>query len=53
MNRKMAALERDEYLVAHGTFSLERTYPAPPARVFSAFADEVSTPDQRCIGWPE
>jgi uncharacterized protein YndB with AHSA1/START domain len=25
--------------VAHGTFSLERTYPASPARVFRAFAD--------------
>jgi uncharacterized protein YndB with AHSA1/START domain len=25
--------------VAHGMFSLERTYPASPARVFKAFAD--------------
>jgi uncharacterized protein YndB with AHSA1/START domain len=25
--------------VVHRTFSVERTYPAPPARVFAAFAD--------------
>jgi uncharacterized protein YndB with AHSA1/START domain len=42
MNRKTAALERDEYSVVHGAFSLERTYPAPPARVFFAFADEAT-----------
>jgi len=25
--------------IAHSTFTIERTYPAPPARVFAAFAD--------------
>jgi uncharacterized protein YndB with AHSA1/START domain len=25
--------------VEHGTFTLERVYPAPPARVFAAWAD--------------
>ena len=25
--------------VVHRTFSVERAYPAPPARVFAAFAD--------------
>jgi len=27
------------HCVIHSTFSLERTYPAPPARVFAAWAD--------------
>jgi uncharacterized protein YndB with AHSA1/START domain len=29
-----------EYSVAHSSFSVERTYPASPARVFHAFADQ-------------
>jgi uncharacterized protein YndB with AHSA1/START domain len=28
--------------VVHSTFSLERVYPAPPARVFAAWADPVA-----------
>jgi uncharacterized protein YndB with AHSA1/START domain len=28
-----------ERSVAHGTFTVERTYPVPPARVFEAWAD--------------
>lgn len=28
--------------VLHSTFTLERTYPAPPERVFAAWADPVS-----------
>ncbi|HEX8832197.1 MAG TPA: SRPBCC family protein [Longimicrobium sp.] len=28
-----------ERTVTHATFTLDRTYPAPPARVFAAFAD--------------
>ncbi|MBM7788717.1 SRPBCC family protein [Tenggerimyces flavus] len=28
--------------VLHSTFTLERTYPAPPPRVFAAWADPVS-----------
>jgi uncharacterized protein YndB with AHSA1/START domain len=28
-----------ERSVAHGVFTVERTYPAPPARVFAAWAD--------------
>jgi uncharacterized protein YndB with AHSA1/START domain len=28
--------------VVHSTFSIERTYPVPPARVFAAFADEAT-----------
>ena len=28
--------------VVHRTYSLERTYPAPPARVFAAFADPAT-----------
>ena len=30
---------KEEPLVVHSTFSIERTYAAPPARVFAAFAD--------------
>jgi uncharacterized protein YndB with AHSA1/START domain len=32
----------EERSVAHSTFVIERTYPAPPERVFAAFADPVS-----------
>ena len=28
--------------VVHSTFSVERTYPASPSRVFSAFADQAT-----------
>ena len=31
----------DRY-VTHATFSLERSYPAPPARVFAAWADPAA-----------
>lgn len=30
---------KEEKPVVHGTFTIERTYAAPPARVFAAFAD--------------
>jgi uncharacterized protein YndB with AHSA1/START domain len=36
------ATKRDEYAVAHSTFTIERTYPVPPARVFFAFADKAT-----------
>jgi len=32
----------DQHSVVHSTFSIERTYPVPPARVFFAFADKES-----------
>ena len=32
----------DQYSVHHSTFSIERVYPVPPARVFAAFANEAS-----------
>ena len=32
----------NESSVVHSTFTVERTYPAAPARVFAAFADEAS-----------
>jgi uncharacterized protein YndB with AHSA1/START domain len=28
--------------VAHSTFSIERTYPSPPARVFAAFSNQAT-----------
>lgn len=31
----------DPNLVIHGTFSIERTYPQPPARVFFAHSDQA------------
>jgi uncharacterized protein YndB with AHSA1/START domain len=43
--------------VTHGSFTLERTYPAPPARVFRAFADQrakarwFASPEQ--VGGPD
>ena len=36
----MAMSERTS--VVHGTFRIERTYPAPPSRVFAAFADPAA-----------
>lgn len=32
----------DQSSVAHSTFSIERTFPASPSRVFSAFADQAT-----------
>lgn len=32
----------DQSSVAHSTFSIERTYPSPPARVFAAFANQAT-----------
>jgi uncharacterized protein YndB with AHSA1/START domain len=31
-----------DHTVAHATFTLERTYPVPPARVFAAWADSAT-----------
>ncbi len=28
--------------VVHSTFSIERTYPSPPSRVFAAFSDQAT-----------
>ena len=36
-----AAAQADEPFVAHGSFSIERAYPASPERVFAAFRDPV------------
>jgi uncharacterized protein YndB with AHSA1/START domain len=41
MSEKTAAPQRDQYSVLHSTFSVERSYPVPPARVFFAFANEA------------
>ena len=35
-----------ESAVVHSTFAIERTYAAPPARVFAAFASEATK--RRC-----
>jgi uncharacterized protein YndB with AHSA1/START domain len=32
----------DEVSAIHSTFTIERVYPAPPARVFAAFADQAT-----------
>ena len=40
-----------ERSVTHGTFVIERTYPASPARVFAAFADPAIK--DRWFGGPE
>jgi uncharacterized protein YndB with AHSA1/START domain len=41
MNRHTATPTSQQPPVAHDTFRIERIYPQPPARVFSAFADEA------------
>ena len=40
-SKSTAAAQADEPFVAHGSFSIERTYPAAPERVFAAFRDPV------------
>jgi uncharacterized protein YndB with AHSA1/START domain len=40
MSPNSSATRRDEYSVAHSTFTIERMYPVPPARAFFAFADK-------------
>jgi uncharacterized protein YndB with AHSA1/START domain len=42
MNQHTAAPKGHESSVAHATFSVERIYPQPPARVFAAFADQAT-----------
>jgi uncharacterized protein YndB with AHSA1/START domain len=42
MNQKTAVSSREQYPVTHSTFSVERTYPQPPARVFAAFSDAAT-----------
>lgn len=32
--------ESNEFKAVHASFTIERTYPAPPSRVFRAFADQ-------------
>jgi len=41
MNESTAAAMSNQDLVIHNTFSIERTYPQPPARVFFAHADQA------------
>jgi uncharacterized protein YndB with AHSA1/START domain len=36
----------DRY-VTHATFSLERSYPVPPARVFAAWAEPAAKEEHR------
>jgi uncharacterized protein YndB with AHSA1/START domain len=38
-NHKIKEHPMPDYTVAHAKFSLERTYPVPPAQVFAAWAD--------------
>ena len=33
---------KDEHSVIHSTFTIERTYPQSPERVFHAFADKAT-----------
>ena len=40
-SKSTAAAQADEPFVAHGSFTIERTYPAAPERVFEAFRDPV------------
>ena len=40
-SKSTAAQQTEEPFVAHGSFSIERTYPASPERVFAAFRDPV------------
>jgi uncharacterized protein YndB with AHSA1/START domain len=42
MNQKIAVSVSDPYPITHSTFSVERTYPVLPARVFAAFANEAT-----------
>ncbi len=42
MNQTTAAAVLDRRSVIHSTFSVERTYPFPPARVFFGFADQAT-----------
>jgi uncharacterized protein YndB with AHSA1/START domain len=42
MNQKTAVPVSDQDPIVHSTFSVERTYPVPPARVFSAFANQAT-----------
>src|ERR1700680_2962920 len=42
MNQQTAALTSHDSSVAHATFSAERIYAQPPARVFAAFADQAT-----------
>ncbi len=41
MTDQTAATEHDPMLVTHAIFTIERTYPHPPARVFRAHADKA------------
>jgi uncharacterized protein YndB with AHSA1/START domain len=40
MNQMSAVPTSDQNSVIHSTFSIERNYPQPPARVFTAFSDK-------------
>jgi uncharacterized protein YndB with AHSA1/START domain len=42
VNRNTDAAGIDPSPVVHGTFTIQRSYPAPPARVFFAFADAAT-----------
>jgi uncharacterized protein YndB with AHSA1/START domain len=42
MSETIKTTATDEHPIVHGTFSVERHYPADPARVFNAYADEAT-----------
>ncbi|TIU24913.1 MAG: polyketide cyclase, partial [Mesorhizobium sp.] len=41
---------KDEHSVIHSTFTIERTYPQSPERVFFAFADKATVRQWRIEG---
>lgn len=47
----MTKEDTSERGVVHASFTLERSYPAAPARVFGAWSDPVKK--ARWFGWPE
>jgi len=42
MNQTTPARVNEPDAVTHATFTVERTYPVPPARAFTAFADQAT-----------
>jgi uncharacterized protein YndB with AHSA1/START domain len=50
MSQTNAASVSSQNSVLHSTFCIERTYPQPPARVFSAFADKAKVRRWRVEG---
>lgn len=50
MSQTNTAVSSSQEATAHSTFRIERIYPHPPARVFSAFADEAAVRKWRVEG---